>query len=84
MKNMKRALRRHHRARLLQREIRRFKDNMFEWDGGVWGEEYMMSNCRIGINTPQRCSCVCCGNPRRHFNELTMQERKANQIFKDR
>jgi len=26
------------------------------------------------------CSCWCCGNPRRHFNELTVQERKyANQ-----
>ena len=24
------------------------------------------------------CSCTCCGNPRRHFGELTIQERKAN------
>jgi len=23
------------------------------------------------------CSCYACGNPRRHFGELTMQERRA-------
>jgi len=25
------------------------------------------------------CSCYMCGNPRKYFNELTMQERKANE-----
>lgn len=24
------------------------------------------------------CSCYSCGNPRYHFNELTMQERRAD------
>lgn len=27
-------------------------------------------------NTTKRCSCETCGNPRKHFNELTMQEKK--------
>ena len=25
----------------------------------------------------RKCSCYMCGNPRKHFNKLTMQERKA-------
>ena len=25
------------------------------------------------------CSCYACGNPRRHFNEPTMQERRAGK-----
>lgn len=29
------------------------------------------------------CSKWCCGNPRRHFGELTVQERKANISFEE-
>lgn len=34
----------------------------------------------IGINarTPKSCSCAMCGNPRKYFNSLTMQELKSN------
>lgn len=28
-------------------------------------------------NTTTRCSCYMCGNPRKFFNEKTIQERKA-------
>lgn len=28
-----------------------------------------------------RCSGPCCGNPRRHFGKLTIQEHKANDAF---
>lgn len=32
----------------------------------------------IVINTPKRCSCPMCGNPRKYFKgEGTMQEKKA-------
>jgi len=27
--------------------------------------------------TPKRCSCYMCGNPRKHFGEITRQEQKA-------
>lgn len=27
------------------------------------------------------CSCDCCGNPRKHFGEKTIQERKADEDF---
>lgn len=32
---------------------------------------------RIGkaSRTPKPCSCCCCGNPRRHFEEPTLRER---------
>jgi len=26
-------------------------------------------------NTKQSCSCTMCGNPRKHFNEITIQEK---------
>lgn len=29
-------------------------------------------------HTPKMCSCPMCGNPRRHFGELTRQERRQN------
>ncbi len=78
MKNMKRALRRHHRARLLQREYKRIK----YWGYGFGDEEFMAIYCRIGINTRARCNKMCCCNPR-SYGELTMQERRANQLFID-
>lgn len=28
------------------------------------------------------CSCYMCGNPRRHFKEVTQQEKKANEFAK--
>jgi hypothetical protein len=28
-------------------------------------------------HTTKACSCVSCGNPRRHFGERTLQERRA-------
>lgn len=31
----------------------------------------------IAANTGKRCSCYMCGNPRRHFRERTMRERRA-------
>lgn len=36
----------------------------------------------IGIlrKTPTRCSCCMCGNPRKCFNEITIQEKKEFEI----
>jgi len=33
--------------------------------------------------TRKPCSCYMCGNPRKHFKELTKQEKIANDIFTD-
>lgn len=32
----------------------------------------------VHIDTPKRCSCLFCGNPRRHFGIKTVQERRAD------
>lgn len=31
--------------------------------------------------TPHPCSCPMCGNPRRHFGEKTIQEKRADQMM---
>ena len=31
----------------------------------------------------QCCSCSGCGNPRKHFKEKTMQEKKEDEKFKE-
>jgi hypothetical protein len=31
----------------------------------------------FAANTPHPCSCYGCGNPRKWFNELSIQERRA-------
>ena len=35
------------------------------------------------VDTPTPCSCVWCGNPRRHFGERTRQERAADLVYED-
>lgn len=31
----------------------------------------------IAIDTPKTCSCFMCGNERRYFNQVTVQEKRA-------
>lgn len=35
------------------------------------------------IDTPKQCSAYCCGNPRKHFHEVTIQEKKAELYQED-
>lgn len=30
--------------------------------------------------TPAACSCLACGNPRKHWHELTIQEKRALEV----
>jgi len=39
-----------------------------------WPEEHLVVLRKTNVS----CSCVMCGNPRKYFNEITMQEKKAN------
>ncbi|KVP75411.1 hypothetical protein [Burkholderia ubonensis] len=68
-KAMTRALRRHHIARL--KRARRF----------YFGKDLAKDPVDLGITvtTAARCSCALCGNPRKYFLELTMQERRLFQ-----
>lgn len=65
MKDMKRALRWHHDASL--GAARRF-----HWGRDIRNEPKYLG---MAINTPCSCSCWMCGNPRRHLNEVTLQEK---------
>lgn len=70
------AYRRHHRQRMLERAKRKLRD----WgDDPVWIEQ---SALRWADNLA-KCSCYMCGNPRRHFNELTFQEQRSKLNEKD-
>lgn len=64
---MSRAQRRHHTQRIKDRVKR--------------GEIRLMQNTDKGAglyaNHGAACSCPACGNPRRHFGELTLQERRT-------
>ena len=57
-KDMKRARRRQDRARMVARAKRYLPDRRYQW---------------LADNLAS-CSCWMCGNPRRWFGELTMQE----------
>jgi len=35
------------------------------------------------VSTRKNCSCHMCGNARRHYHEITMQERKQNLRYKE-
>lgn len=69
-----RAERRHHRARLKKARQQ------------YWGRDWSwctpeVKTRRMGkiVATPAPCSCFMCGNPRKYFSELTLQERRASQ-----
>lgn len=77
LKNLSRALRRHHAVRLK-------KTRSQYWGFGRRTSSYLddqMTKRQIGIvsNTPAACSCYMCGNPRKWDNERTIQERRAAQ-----
>lgn len=69
-RNMKNAIRRHHYRRLQ-------KKRSWYW----FGHEIKMSPRQLGlvVATPHPCSCLGCGNPRKHIGEKTMQERRNFQ-----
>lgn len=72
MKNMKRAIRRHHYERLKAKRHRIMNERY--WFDDV-PEEQKKLIAAIEADTPKRqSSCLCCGNPRKHLNETTLQE----------
>lgn len=68
-----RAFRRHQYERMKARAARVMRVIWFH--GKDMAED--PRHCGIHANTFTRCSCVGCGNPRRHFKEPTIQERRA-------
>lgn len=81
MDKTSRALRRHHRARLLRRAIKTYQN---------WGwpddPDHLLWKARRSYNNMAVCSCVMCCNERRNpwlkkYDQLTMQEKKAYNRF---
>jgi len=70
---MKRAERRAHYYRLKKKR---------QW---YYGFYLTMDDPRLGsrVETCPDCSCTGCGNPRRHFGHLTIQEYKALLSYAD-
>jgi len=44
----------------------------------MWSSYWPVTEKAVGLHaaTPKLCSCYMCGNPRRYFRELTLQEQK--------
>ncbi|MFA5208236.1 MAG: hypothetical protein WC428_06365 [Candidatus Paceibacterota bacterium] len=47
-----------------------------------WGRKLSEKENGRVVNTPTPCSCWMCGNPRKYFYKITIQERKQKE--KDR
>lgn len=63
-----RSVRRHHHDRI--KHNRRFhwgRHRDLSLEPEIWAR---------AIDTPTPCSCYMCGNPRKHFEQKTMQERR--------
>lgn len=69
-----RSLRRHHRERMIARAKRIYRRaNSRNRDSDEWIETMSRKN----HDHLTACSCEMCGNPRRHFNQLSVQERRS-------
>lgn len=63
------------------RAFRRFQElKKKRWVQRVFFRWRPLDEAQIGqlAHTPQNCSCYMCGNPRKYFNEKTMQEKRAD------
>ena len=76
---MKRAIRRHHYQRL-KKKAKRYYFAKYSWWRKLYGEN-REEDCGFIADTQTPCSEVCCGNPRKHFNKTTKQERLHSLEF---
>ncbi len=69
------SLRRHHKRRLRKKLATRLRQENIDTDRQ--GHEDDISIRLRSVDNAQVCSCLMCGNPRRHIGHVTLQERKA-------
>ncbi len=72
-----RSIRRHH-AEKKKQWVRKALPHYFPA-----GEEPGPRRVGLYSKTPKPCSCWMCGNPRRHFNESPIQERRAGHLSEE-
>lgn len=75
-KDRKRAIRRHHIARLKKTRKHYFTVN---W----WPEEFMARRLGIVVQYPKMCSCIGCGNARKWFGYRTIDELRGFDKMED-
>lgn len=70
---MKSAIRRHRYNRLKKKRLK-------YWGyGSKFSGQMTPKQIGMVVATPHPCSRICCGNPRKYFNELTIQEQRNMQ-----
>jgi hypothetical protein len=77
MKSTKRAVRRHHRERMIQRALR---SCVLGWEED---REIRRERALGWYNNLAKCSCWMCGNPRKYEGRITVQERRQLQAAQD-
>lgn len=76
-KNKKRAIRRAQKARMLRKaqEASRLTWLSSDEKWSEWKEQW----ARKHADNLAKCSCWMCGNPRKYWNQKTLQEKKFSQ-----
>jgi hypothetical protein len=83
MKSTKRALRRHHRQRMIRRALRSCRLPRIYLPGWDENEEGRRQRALRWCDNLQVCSCWTCGNPRKYYGRLTRQEQRFHQAADD-
>ena len=68
------------------RAFRRFQElKKKKWVQKIFAKHrpYPLTETDVGVyaHTPALCSCVMCGNPRKWFHELTVQEKRMVDYY---
>ena len=86
----KARMRRHHRYRLMKKRKNYWfgplinnPDRFSVWSRITYTENDELKRLNRLVDTPHPCSRHCCGNPRKWFGELTLQEKKAEILFEE-
>jgi len=67
------------------RAFRRFQEfKKKKWVQKVFAKWRPLDETSIGIHahTPHLCSCYMCGNPRKWWDQKTIQEKKMDEYYK--
>jgi len=69
---------RRRKRKLIRERVRKYMKN--EWFES--SEEFISRELQM-IDSRPRCSCMICGNPRRKYKKITLQEKKFLDCMKD-
>lgn len=67
------------------RAFRRFQElKKKKWVQKIFSRYRHLDEAVVGIiaHSPHNCSCHMCGNPRKWFNEKTMQEKRMDDYYR--